>query len=173
MEHILYSYSLCASLSLLLFFGFSFLYSKTPDKAIFANFLRSRRIMGAALLLLSVNYSVHLLFEVRYMSHDAAILLNLSTYFLCYWLFSSALTSLLDRFYITRRKFLIHLFMWAAFSLLSGIVLFVLPAGAAREVGLTVMAVWLISYGVVLSRRLLRAYKKAVHIIDNTHFRTI
>ena len=168
MEHILYSYSLCASLSLLLFFGFSFLYSKTPDKAIFANFLRSRRIMGAALLLLSVNYSVHLLFEVRYMSHDAAILLNLSTYFLCYWLFSSALTSLLDRFYITRRKFLIHLFMWAAFSLLSGIVLFVLPAGAAREVGLTVMAVWLISYGVVLSRRLLRAYKKAVHIIDNS-----
>lgn len=39
----------------------------------------------------------------------AAILLNLSTYFLTYWLFSSALTALLDRFYPTRQRFLRHL----------------------------------------------------------------
>lgn len=93
----IYSYSLCVALPLMLFFGFSFLFSKTPDKNIFNNYLRSRRIMGVALLLLAVNYSMHFFFEIRYLNPNAAILMNLTTYFLCYWLFSSALTSLLNR----------------------------------------------------------------------------
>ena len=105
MEHMIYSYSLCVALPLMLFFGFSFLFSKTPDKNIFNNYLRSRRIMGVALLLLAVNYSMHFFFEIRYLNPNAAILMNLTTYFLCYWLFSSALTSLLNRFYITRKRF--------------------------------------------------------------------
>ena len=168
MDHTLYSYSLCIALPLMLFFGFSFLVSKTPDKAIFENYLRSRRLMGAALLLLAVNYSVHFFFEIRYLNLNAAILMNLSTYFLCYWLFSSALTLLLNRFYITRRRFCVHLLMWILFSFFSGIVLLVLPEGIAQKMGLTVMAVWLISYGLVLSRRLLRAYHKAITIFDNS-----
>ena len=168
MDHTLYSYSLCIALPLMLFFGFSFLFSKTPDKAIFENYLRSRRLMGAALLLLAVNYSVHFFFEIRYLNLNAAILMNLSTYFLCYWLFSSALTLLLNRFYITRRRFCVHLLMWILFSFFSGIVLLVLPEGIAQKMGLTVMAVWLISYGLVLSRRLLRAYHKAITIFDNS-----
>ena len=55
--------------------------------------------MGVAILLLAANYSVHFFFGIRFKNTDAAILMNLSTYFLCYWLFSSALTTLLDRFY--------------------------------------------------------------------------
>ena len=43
----------------MLFFGFYFLFAKTPEKKIFENYLRSRRIMGVALLLLAANYSVH------------------------------------------------------------------------------------------------------------------
>lgn len=168
MDHTLYSYSLCIALPLMLFFGFSFLFSKTPDKAIFENYLRSRRLMGVALLLLAVNYSVHFFFEIRYKNLNAAILMNLSTYFLCYWLFSSALTLLLNRFYITRRRFCAHLLMWILFSFFSGIVLLVLPEGIAQKMGLTVMAVWLISYGLILSRRLLRAYHKAITIFDNS-----
>lgn len=132
----IYSYSLCVALPLMLFFGFSFLFSKTPDKNIFNNYLRSRRIMGVALLLLAVNYSMHFFFEIRYLNPNAAILMNLTTYFLCYWLFSSALTSLLNRFYITRKRFGIHIGMWISFSLLSGIVLFVLPEGWYKKVGL-------------------------------------
>ena len=132
----IYSYSLCVALPLMLFFGFSFLFSKTPDKNIFNNYLRSRRIMGVALLLLAVNYSMHFFFEIRYLNPNAAILMNLTTYFLCYWLFSSALTSLLNRFYITRKRFGIHIGMWISFSLLSGIVLFVLPEGMVQKVGL-------------------------------------
>lgn len=124
--------------------------------------------MGVALLLLAVNYSMHFFFEIRYLNPNAAILMNLTTYFLCYWLFSSALTSLLNRFYITRKRFGIHIGMWISFSLLSGIVLFILPEGMVQKVGLIAMAIWLIIYGLVLSRRLLLAYKKAVTILNNS-----
>ena len=109
MEPSIYSYSLCIALPLMSFFGFYFLLASTPEKAIFNNYLRSRRIMGVAILLLAANYSVHFFFGIRFKNTDAAILMNLATYFLCYWLFSSALTTLLDRFYITKRLSLIHI----------------------------------------------------------------
>lgn len=82
----------------MIFFGVYFLLAPTPDKTIFANYLRSRRIMGCALLLLAANYAVHFFFEIRLRDVHAAILMNLSTCFLCYWLFSSALTTLPDRY---------------------------------------------------------------------------
>lgn len=94
MNYPLYEYSLCIALPLMIFFGIYFLLAPTPGKAIFANYLRSRRIMGVALLLLADNYSVHFFFEIRFYNVNAAILMNLSTYFLSYRLFSSALTTL-------------------------------------------------------------------------------
>lgn len=112
MEPSLYSYSLIFALPLMLFFGVYLLLFKMPEKSIFRNYLRSRRIMGVAMLLLAVNYSVHFFFGIRFKNADAAILMNLSTYFLCYWLFSSALTILLDRFYITKRRLCTHISLW-------------------------------------------------------------
>ena len=165
----LYEYSLCIALPLMVFFGTYFLLAPTPDKAIFANYLRSRRIMGCALLLLAANYAVHFFFEVRFRDVHAAILMNLSTYFLCYWLFSSALTTLLDRFYITRRRLRFHLSAWVLFTLLSGVILLGLPEGAAQRAGLTAMAAWLVGYGLWLARRLIRAYHRAVRLFDDTH----
>ena len=50
----------------MLFFGFYFLFAKTPEKKIFENYLRSRRMMGVALLLLAANYSVHLCFYLDF-----------------------------------------------------------------------------------------------------------
>ena len=100
----------------MLFFAAYFITAKTPDKPIFANYVRSRRIMGAALLVLSANYSVHLFCGLRFDHPDAAMRMNLSTYFLCYWLFSSALTALLDRTYITLRRYARHVACWAAFT---------------------------------------------------------
>lgn len=169
MDYPIYSYSLCVALPLMLFFGFYFLFAKTPEKVIFENYLRSRRIMGIALLLLAANYSVHFFFGIRFVDVNAAILMNLSTYFLCYWLFSSALTTLLDRFYITRHRLQTHLGMWLLFSVLSGVTLLLLPDGTMQKVGLAVMAVWLIGYGLFLVRRLLLAYYKAVRIFNDTH----
>ena len=57
----LYDNSLGIALVLMLFFAAYFLVAKVPDKRIFANYLRSRRLMAGALLMLSANYSVHLL----------------------------------------------------------------------------------------------------------------
>lgn len=169
MNHPLYEYSLCIALPLMLFFGIYFLLAPTPGKAIFSNYLRSRRIMGCALLLLAANYAVHFFFELRFRDVHAAILMNLSTYFLCYWLFSSALTTLLDRFYITHRRLRFHLTAWGLFSLLAGVILLGLPEGTAQMTGLALMAVWLVCYGLWLARRLIRAYRRAVRLFDDTH----
>lgn len=164
----LYEYSLWTALPLMVFFGAYFLLARTPDKAIFDNYLRSRRIMGCALLLLAANYAVHLFIEVRLRDIDAAILMNLSTYFLCYWLFSSALTTLLDRFYVTRRRMATHLAQWLLFTLAAGIILKWLPEGTTQKIGLLAMAAWLVCYGLTLARRLIKAYRRAVRLFDDT-----
>ena len=165
----IYSYSLCIALPLMLFFGFYFLFAKVPEKKIFENNLRSRRIMGIALLLLAANYSVHFFFGIRFKNVNAAILMNLSTYFLCYYLFSSAMITLLDRFYITRKRSWTHIILWVIFSSLSGVVLLLLPGGAVQNVALLVLAAWLVIYGLVLARRVIVAYRRAVRIFDDTH----
>ena len=108
------------------------------------------------MLLLAANYSVHFFMKVRFNDADAAILINLSTYFLCYWLFSSALTTLLDRNYITRRRLLTNMSLWVLFSASSCIVLKLLPEGTAQTVAILALAVWLVVYGLFLTWRLLR-----------------
>ena len=165
----IYCYSLCIALPLMLFFGFYFLLAPTPEKAIFENYLRSRRIMGMALLLLAANYSVHFFFGIRFKNVHAAILMNLSTYFLCYYLFSSALITLLDRFYITRKRVRTHIILWIIFSGLSEVVLLLFPDGIVQKSTLLALAAWLVVYGLVLSRRVIAAYRRAVRIFDDTH----
>ena len=168
MEPSIYSFSLCTALPLMLFFGFYFLFAKTPEKKIFTNYLRSRQIMGIAMLLLSANYSVHFFFGIRFKNADSAILMNMSTYFLCYSLFSSALIMLLDRFYITKRRVWTHIILWIIFSTLSGVVLFLLPSGIMQKISLFALAVWLIAFGVVLARRVIVAYRRAIRIFNET-----
>ena len=168
MEPSIYSFSLCTALPLMLFFGFYFLFAKTPEKAIFKNYLRSRQIMGIAMLLLSANYSVHFFFGIRFKNADSAILMNMSTYFLCYSLFSSALIMLLDCFYITKRRVWTHIILWIIFSTLSGVVLFLLPSGIMQKISLFALAVWLIVFGVVLARRVIVAYRRAIRIFNET-----
>ena len=168
MEPSIYSFSLCTALPLMLFFGFYFLFAKTPEKKIFKNYLRSRQIMGIAMLLLSANYSVHFFFGIRFKNADSAILMNMSTYFLCYSLFSSALIMLLDRFYITKRRVWTHIILWIIFSTLSGVVLFLLPSGIMQKFSLFALAVWLIVFGVVLARRVIIAYRRAIRVFNET-----
>lgn len=168
MEPSIYSFSLCTALPLMLFFGFYFLFAKTPEKKIFKNYLRSRQIMGIAMLLLSANYSVHFFFGIRFKNADSAILMNMSTYFLCYSLFSSALIMLLDRFYITKRRVWTHIILWIIFSTLSGVVLFLLPSGIMQKISLFALAAWLIVFGVVLAHRVIIAYRRAIRIFNET-----
>lgn len=168
MEPSIYSFSLCTALPLMLFFGFYFMFAKTPEKKIFKNYLRSRQIMGIAMLLLSANYSVHFFFGIRFKNADSAILMNMSTYFLCYSLFSSALIMLLDRFYITKRRVWTHIILWIIFSTLSGVVLFLLPSGIMQKFSLFALAAWLVVFGVVLARRVIIAYRRAIRIFNET-----
>ncbi|MCZ2728022.1 AraC family transcriptional regulator, partial [Bacteroides caccae] len=134
----------------------------------FKNYLRSRQIMGIAMLLLSANYSVHFFFGIRFKNADSSILMNMSTYFLCYSLFSSALIMLLDCFYITKRRVWTHIILWIIFSTLSGVVLFLLPSGIMQKISLFALAVWLIVFGVVLARRVIIAYRRAIRIFNET-----
>ena len=168
MEPTIYNFLLCTPLPLMLFFGFYFLFAKTPEKKIFKNYLRSRQIMGIAMLLLSANYSVHFFFGIRFKNADSAILMNMSTYFLCYSLFSSALIMLLDRFYITKRRVWTHIILWIIFSTLSGVVLFLLPSGIMQKISLFALAAWLVVFGVVLARRVIIAYRRAIRIFNET-----
>ena len=169
MESSLYSYSLCIALPLMLFFGFEFLLARTPEKLVFENYLCSRRMMGVAILLLAANYSIHFFCGIRFKDVDAAILINLCPYFLCYWLFSSALITLLDRFYITRRRTFVHIGLWIIFSLLACIVLMTFPKGPIKTTALFGLSAWLVIYGLVLARRILRAYHKAINIFNDTN----
>lgn len=65
MDTSLYNYSLCISLPLMLFFGFHMLFARTPEKQVYVHYLRSRRLMGTALLILAANYAVHLFCAIR------------------------------------------------------------------------------------------------------------
>lgn len=174
MDYTLYKNSLGLALTLMLFFAIYFFMAKTPDKPIFANYKRSRRLMGVALLVLAANYSVHLFVGLRFKSQDAAILMNLSTYFLSYWLFASALVTLLNRFYITVRRFVRNIVFWLLFTVLACGVLFGFPhGGVSRVVGVAALATCLFCYGVYLSWRIIRTYRRAVRLFDDTHSENI
>lgn len=165
----IYNGALCASLPLMLFFGFYFLFGKTPNKSIFANYLRSRRRIGVAMLLLSANYMVHLFYGIRFKDVEAAIVMNLATYFLCYWLFSSALTTLLNRFYITRKREALHAVLVVIFIGLSVFAIMCEPMSGVRLALIMIMASLLLLYGIVQSVRLMALYYRAERMFDNTH----
>ncbi|MGM9737491.1 MAG: helix-turn-helix domain-containing protein [Candidatus Cryptobacteroides sp.] len=167
MDQLLYHYSLCIALPLMLFFGFDMLFARVPDKSKFSNFLLSRRLMGAALLILAANYAVHFFFAIRLKDVNAAILANMTTYFLCYWLFSSALMTLLDSKYVTRKRFSIHLVLWLAFTGLAATESLLLADSVSWAT--RVLALLLVIYGLFLSIRLLHTYKMAVKMFENTH----
>ena len=139
-----------------------------PDKPVFGNYIRSRRIMGAALLVLSANYMVHLLLRPCFTAPDAAILMNLSTYYISAWLFSSALTSLLDSRYLTRRRFTLHIISWLCFTTAAGAVMILFPSGKLNTVGIIALALWFLIYAFSLASRLIRKYRKAVRLFDET-----
>lgn len=161
-----YSYPLCMSLSLMLFFGVRFIVGRLPDLDIYKKYRRSRTIMGCALLLLSANYTVHLLFAPRFTHPTCAIFINLCTYWFTAWLFGSALMLLLVKKYVTHRRFLWHIVGWLAYVACSTGLFFVLPEGQPRNWLLISMAVAFTLYCARLGWVLLRAYRRAVRTLD-------
>ena len=163
----LYSCSLCFALALLLFFGFDMLFARVPEKKDFSNYLMSRRMMGAALLIIAAGNAVHLLFDIRLKALDISILLNMTTYFMCYWLFSSALMTLLVDNFVTRRRTAVHLTLWLVYAALAAAEM-LLPEDV-RVWATRVLAAVLVIYGLFLAIRMLRTYRRAIRLFENTH----
>ena len=165
----LYNNSLGIALVLMLFFACYFLLAKTPDKRIFANYLKSRRLMAGALLILSANYAVHLFFAPRFLWQEAAVMMNLSTYYITYWFFSCAFLTLLNPHYFTAKRFLWYIAGWMAYVLISIAVLLYLPKDGPQQVAILLMALWLVANGIYLSYKIIQTYNKVVRLFDNTH----
>lgn len=169
MNETIYSFSLVALLSLMFFMGFSLMFMHLPENKKSRSFLQSCRLMGAALIVLAINCTLHLVFSIRMRDSVIAILVNLSTYFICYWLFSCALMTLLDKTYLTRKRFLYHFVLWLLFLTVSTLLIFI-PDGSFTRIGIVVLlAFCLIAYGVFLAARLLKTYHKSLRLFENTH----
>lgn len=165
----LYSYSLCIALTLMLFVSMRFIFGRIPDKLDSGgNYLRSRRIMGTAILLLSANYAVHLFVDIRAIEASAAIIMNLCTYFIAYGFFVAALHTLLNRNYITGKMRIAHFSLSGIYVIAALLILFFVKDPSTKS-GLThILASILAIYGVVLASRLLDEYRKAVKIMNDT-----
>ena len=169
-DKILYDNSLGITLVLMLFFAFYFLFAKTPDKHIFRNYLRSRRLMAGALLTLSANYAAHLLVTPRLQWQEAAVMMNLSTYYITYLFFSCAFLTLLNPNYFTVKRIVRNIGGWLVYILLSAVALLCLHNNEGLlHVAMVIMTLWLISYGVFLSYRIIQTYHRMVRLFDETH----
>ena len=168
MELELYRYSLCLVLPLLLFFGIYFLVARVPDKPTYQPYVRSRKTMGVAMLALGVNYAIHFLTMVRFENAHYAILLNISTYSLCFGLFSIALITLLEPEYFCKRQFFRAVPYWLGFTVLAlGVIL--VPDGLMCMLYTLLLDICLMAYGSVVSIRILKAYFRARKRFDETN----
>lgn len=167
MELEIYQYSLCVSLTLLLFFSFRFLFGKLPDKQIFRQYRISRMLMGIALLDLAANYSVHLFLTPRLAAPINAILMNLCTYWLAVWLFGSALMMLLDKRYVTRKRFIRHIAGWMAYCLVVLILWCYVPSSLLYSIVPILLAVAFCVYAVGVAHKVFATFRKATRKLDN------
>lgn len=164
-----YSYALCVSLTLMLFFAYRFLFGTLPPKQIYQTYKQSRAVMGVAMLVLSANYSVHMFVSPRFFDVDKAIYMNLSTYFLSSWLFSCALMHLMFRGYLTRRRFVRHIALWILYTAGFWILGSSVPEGKPRFVALMLMSVVFLLYSGMLARRLFIALRRIKKMLDSFH----
>lgn len=169
MKTLEYSCALCAAITLMVFFGVSFIFGKLPDKAIYKTYRESRLLMGFAMLELSANYCVHFFVSPRFFNLELTIYMNLCTYFLSAWLFSCAMMHLMVRGYYTRRRTTRHLVAWVAYCLVSFIALTLAPAGMPKRIVLLVMSVVFLGYSGVLAHRLFVGLRTIKAKLDSYH----
>lgn len=163
----IYNYSLCVSLTLMLFFSWRFIFGKLPDKPSVKYYRRSRALMGAALLNLSINYSIHLFVTPRLNDPVDAILMNLCTYWLAVWLFGSAMMLLLDRSYVTRKRFVRHVASWVAYCLtVHAMWRLPFPAPLHRAVPILVAVLFLV-YAIKVAHHVFATFRRTVRMLDN------
>lgn len=167
MEISIYYYALCVSLTLMLFFSYRFIFGKLPDLDIYRHYRMSRTLMGAALLVLSANYAVHLFCTPRLTDPAKTILTNLCTYFIVVWLFGSALLTLLDKSMVTRRKFIRHVSGWVIYTAVAAALWQILPPGTPHHALPAVFAVVFLVYAFRVARSVFLTFRKVSKLIDD------
>ena len=167
METDIYHFALCVSLTLMVFFSYRFIFGRLPEKAIYHPYRVSRALMGAALLDLSANYSVHMFLTPRQVDSTSAILMNLCTYWLAVWLFGSALMMLLDRTYVTRKRFVRYILAWVAYLLTALALWLFMPRGLPYRLCPIPLALLFLAYAVRVARKVFLTFRKAARMLDD------
>lgn len=167
MEITIYHYALCVSLTLMVFFSYRFIFGKLPPKESFRPYKISRTLMGAALLMLSANYMVHLFVTPRLTSPSLAIVMNLCTYWVAVLLFGSALMMLLDRKRVTRKRFIRHTVAWIAYCIMTHILWTYVPEGTVHRTIPFFLAVLFLVYAFKVARKVFVTFRKAKRKLDD------
>lgn len=167
METTIYHYALCVSLTLMLFFSYRFVFGRLPDSELYRPYRQSRRLMGVALLELSANYMVHFFVTPRALCPAIAILMNLCTYWLSVWLFGSAMMLLLDREWVSRRRFIRHIVSWVAYCLITLVLWFLLPSRVSLTALPIVLAIVFMAYAVRVSRKVFLTFRRTIRRLDD------
>lgn len=169
MESQIYGYSLCVSLTLMLFFAFRFIFGTLPDMKNVDIYKQSRSVMGLAMIALSVNYAVHLFISPRSIDSNYAIFMNLSTYFLASWLFSCALMHLMVRGYLTYKRFFRHILFWVVYSVAFFIIYKLQSNESLQKLSLVFMSLVFMVYSGMLASRLFMALRRLKKMLDSYH----
>lgn len=167
METTIYHYALCVSLTLMLFFSYRFVFGRLPDSELYRPYRQSRRLMGVALLELSANYMVHFFVTPRAVCPSIAILMNLCTYWLSVWLFGSAMMLLLDREWVSRRRFIRHIVSWVAYCLITLVLWFLLPSRVSLTALPIVLAIVFMAYAVRVARKVFLTFRRTIRQLDD------
>lgn len=166
----LYRCSLVAALSLMIFFGLTFVFGyRHSQSESYRRYSEAHCRLGLALLLLAANYSVHLFVAPRFSAPKWAIMMNIDTYYMAAWLFGSSMHHLLSRDYNSPKRDCINVGSWVAFVILSGMSLYFAPSVMWADVVLVVASVVFMLYTLRVALRLLSAYRRAVRLLDSYH----
>lgn len=165
----LYKCSIVGALTLMIFFSMTFIFGRLPKEKEYRRYHSARQRFGLALLVLSVNYSVHLFFTPRFCCTHWAILMNIDTYYISAWLFGSSMLELMLRHFNSPRRDLRNVCSWLAFCVVTATLLATTPEGPWRLVVLLGSSLVFMLYTFRIAYRLVVSYRRAVRSLDNYH----
>lgn len=166
----LYRCSLVAALSLMIFFGLTFVFGRKHNLSeSYHRYCEARLRLGLALLVLAANYSVHLFIAPRFTHPEWAIMMNIDTYYIAAWLFGSSMHHLLSRDYNSPRRDRLNVGSWLLFVAASGVALWHAPNRLWADAALIAASVVFMLYTLRVALRLLTAYRRAVRLLDSYH----
>lgn len=153
---------------LLLATGSHLLIGKVPGNSIFDTYRKSRKIMGLAFLVYCMQFFIQWKFNVRDAFPLTASALNITFFYLSTIMVGFSFISLLNEKYISRKRTVTQLSLWAVTSTAVWFSVAFLPRSVSIWV-LILAAGWLFVYVGHLSWIFFKTYRSAVQKIQNYH----